>query len=126
MMTDCAVLMHSLRMCASENCSECHVADLENCSLALMRDAADAIERLQNELEYTSRQYELALEDLEKAEQPTSVMEYPQVEGITSTLITPEKEERGCPPDYNPGFCYGDEDCDACWEGWRKEQEETE
>lgn len=32
------------------------------------------------------------------------------------------EEERGCPPDYNPGFCYGDEDCDACWEGWRKEQ----
>lgn len=34
------------------------------------------------------------------------------------------EEERGCPPDYNPGFCYGDEDCDACWEGWRKDQEE--
>lgn len=34
------------------------------------------------------------------------------------------EEDRGCPPDYNPGFCYGDEDCDACWEGWRKEQEE--
>ena len=33
------------------------------------------------------------------------------------------EEDRGCPPDYNPGFCYGDEDCDACWEGWRKEQE---
>ena len=36
----------------------------------IMHEAADAIEWLQNELEYTSRQYELALEDLEKAEQP--------------------------------------------------------
>lgn len=29
----------------------------------------------------------------------------------------------GCPPDYNPGFCYEetDEECIACWRGWIQE-----
>ena len=30
----------------------------------------------------------------------------------------------GCPPDYNPGFCYDEDDsmCEKCWENWEKEQ----
>ena len=27
----------------------------------------------------------------------------------------------GCPPDYNPGFCYDDEDCEVCWKQWEEE-----
>lgn len=31
--------------------------------------------------------------------------------------------ERGCPPDYNGGFCADyDVDCKACWEQWEQEQ----
>ena len=26
-----------------------------------------------------------------------------------------------CPPDYNPGFCYPDYDCNACRKEWLKE-----
>ena len=30
--------------------------------------------------------------------------------------------ERGCPPDYNGGFCADyDVDCKACWEQWEQE-----
>ena len=33
-------------------------------------------------------------------------------------------DERGCPPDYNGGFCADyNVDCDACWEQWRQEHE---
>lgn len=32
-------------------------------------------------------------------------------------------KRKKCPPDYNPGFCYPDYDCDACWKGWLKENE---
>ena len=31
----------------------------------------------------------------------------------------------GCPPDYNPGFCCGDEDCVACWKQWIEENDGT-
>lgn len=27
-------------------------------------------------------------------------------------------KEIGCPPDYNPGFCYDDKGCMDCWKGW--------
>ena len=33
-----------------------------------------------------------------------------------------KKHHKGCPPDYNPGFCYDECDCEKCWEGWEKEQ----
>lgn len=28
---------------------------------------------------------------------------------------------QSCPPDYNPGFCYPECDCDGCWKQWKKE-----
>lgn len=33
-------------------------------------------------------------------------------------------KHKGCPPDYNPGFCYDEDDsmCEKCWEGWIEEQ----
>lgn len=61
-MSDYAKLIGELYLVASQAKS--------NNRRKLLGRAADAIERLQNELEYTSRRYELALEDLEKAEQP--------------------------------------------------------
>ena len=32
-------------------------------------------------------------------------------------------EQFGCPPDYNPGFCYEptDDECTRCWRGWFRE-----
>ena len=35
--------------------------------------------------------------------------------------------ERGCPPDYNGGFCADyDVDCKACWEQWEQEHKAEE
>lgn len=28
-----------------------------------------------------------------------------------------------CPPIYNPGMCYPEDDCIKCWEGYIKEQQ---
>ena len=38
-----------------------------------------------------------------------------------------EKEIIGnkCPPDYNPGFCYPEDDCEACWRAWRENNPQT-
>ncbi len=30
----------------------------------------------------------------------------------------------GCPPDYNPGFCYPEDDCVACWKQWIEENDD--
>ena len=57
-MTDYAELVEDLRLYMNDGTDD------------IRRQAADAIEELTAELEYTKRQYELALEDLEKAEQP--------------------------------------------------------
>ena len=45
-MTELPILIHSLYMCSTGNsncCSECHLANLEDCSLILMREAANAL-----------------------------------------------------------------------------------
>lgn len=38
-----------------------------------------------------------------------------------------DMNERGCPPDYNGGFCADyDVDCKACWEQWEQEHKAEE
>ena len=51
-MVSVETILHSLRQCAKGDCSECHVANEENCGQVLMLQSADMIEKLREELIY--------------------------------------------------------------------------